>query len=438
LKLHRFMVLLGMAAPMFAQYSGPAILSRGEAPAAMSAPRIDFRPFFTFGASWDDGLAGVSVNEKGDLASKSSYGLDFGWGVSGTHSWRRTKVGLDYMGSTNHYFQQTFYDTINHSLLLGITHQLTRRAIFSFRESAGMYSRNPGLLRLPQTVPFDPSTSYIPTTDFFDNRTFYSTTQADLAYQKTARLSFDFGGTYFTTLRRSKDLYDGRGEAAQGDMQYRISRRTTLGTGYGYQRFRYPGVSGGADTHAVNFSIGTRLSRLTEFTGYFGGIRGEMKFVETVQLSPIIAALLGITSSSRVLHTIVYAPNVGVRMSRTFSRGVAYVGAGNSVTPGNGLFLTSTALEVFGGYSYTGMRKWSFGASAGWTRSRSYGIAQGVYASESGSLSASRQLVRYVHFVVSYAARRYDSPDFNKYNRIFHSARIGLGFAPGDVPLRLW
>src|ERR1035441_371969 len=35
-------VMLGLALPAFAQYAGPAILSRGEAPAAMAAPTVDF------------------------------------------------------------------------------------------------------------------------------------------------------------------------------------------------------------------------------------------------------------------------------------------------------------------------------------------------------------------------------------------------------------
>ncbi|MBV8905220.1 MAG: hypothetical protein JOZ22_16450, partial [Acidobacteriia bacterium] len=60
------------------------------------------------------------------------------------------------------------------------------------------------------------------------------------------------------------------------------------------------------------------------------------------------------------------------------------------------------------------------------------------YSTTSGSLTASRQIVRMVHFVVSYSARHYDSPDLTGYNRVVYTARIGIGFAPGDVPLRIW
>src|ERR1035437_10553014 len=41
----RMLAVLAWAMPLFAQYAGPAILSRGEAPSALAQPQIDFRPF---------------------------------------------------------------------------------------------------------------------------------------------------------------------------------------------------------------------------------------------------------------------------------------------------------------------------------------------------------------------------------------------------------
>ncbi len=432
------LALLSVAVPGFAQYAGPAILTRGEAPAAMSAPEIRFRPFVEITAVYDTGLAGVAVNNQGDLANSSSYGLNFAWGVSGTHSWRRTKVGLEYRGSIDHYFQQTFYDSLNQSMLLGISHRLTRRATFTLNTGAGTYSRDFGLAALPQTVPFDPSTIYIPTTDFFDNRTYYLTTQGNLSLQKTARLSFNIGGLGFLNRRRSSALYGVVGAGAVGDVQYRISRQTTIGAGYGYQHYEFNRILGGTDVHMLSFAFARRLTRWTEFSGFAGAARGETKFLQVVQISPIIAALLGITTSTQIVHNIFWEPNVSGRLSRTFHTGVLYVAGGHEITPGNGLFLTSATTSVFGGYSYTGLRRWSFGTQVAYSRADSFGNIQGGYGSESIGLSVSRQIIHSVHFLASYSARHYDSPDFSKYNRFIHNVRIGLGFAPGDVPLRIW
>jgi hypothetical protein len=434
----RVQTLLLFTLPLSAQYSGPAILTRGQAPSALSSPQIDFRPFVEATGTYDTGLAGVTSTPNGDLANASSFGVGLAWGVSGTHSWRHTLLGLDYRGGTYHYFHQTQYDGIDQSLLLGITHQLTRRMTLSLRESAGMFTRDFGLQSLPQTVPFDPSTTFIPTTDYFDNRTIYLTTAADLTIQKTSRLSFDMGGMGFINRRRSTALYGVVGAYAHGDVQYRLTRRTTVGIDYSYEHFDYTRVFGGTDFHAIQAAFARQLSRYWEFSGYAGGGRVESKFIQVVPIDPTLAALLGISASSEIVHGVRWVPNMSGRLSRAFPRGVAYIAAGRTITPGNGVFLTSAATQVFGGYTYTGLRRWSFAAEVSYARARSLGNIEGVYSSTSGSLTASRQIIRTVHFLVSYSARHYDSPDLTGYNRVIYAARVGIGFTPGDVPLRIW
>jgi hypothetical protein len=92
-----------------------------------------------------------------------------------------------------------------------------RHISLTLGESAGVFQRAFGLGSLSQGVPFDPSQSYIPTTDFFDNRTYYLTTQVDLRIQKTARLSFNLGGNNFLTRYRAKGLVGTTGLGARGD-----------------------------------------------------------------------------------------------------------------------------------------------------------------------------------------------------------------------------
>ena len=69
----RALFTLSFVLPAFGQYAGPAILSRGDAPAAMEAPQIKFQPFLSVGASYSTGLAGVAVvDTQGDLANASA------------------------------------------------------------------------------------------------------------------------------------------------------------------------------------------------------------------------------------------------------------------------------------------------------------------------------------------------------------------------------
>ena len=85
------LALLSTALPAFAQYAGPAILARGEAPAAMAAQDIRFRPFVEVAGIYDSGLAGVSIDPSGTLANSVSAGVNLTWGISGSKDWQHTK-----------------------------------------------------------------------------------------------------------------------------------------------------------------------------------------------------------------------------------------------------------------------------------------------------------------------------------------------------------
>jgi hypothetical protein len=424
--------------PVFAQYAGPAILSRGDAPAAMASPQIDFRPFVELAGVYDTGLSGVEVNAQGQLGNEASEGLELTAGISGVHSWRHTKIGLNYRGAIRRYAHDTAYDSTDQYLLLGIVQQLSRHAVLTLNENVGLYSRNYGLPGLPETVPFDPSTTYAPTTDFFDNRTTYLSTQANLIFQKTARLSFSMGGDGFLVRQKSTALYGVTGASAHADVQYRLTRRSTIGANYMFTHYDYIGVLSSADMHGVSGVYSARLSRWLEFSGSAGFYRTETRFIQNVPIDPAIAALIGTPEGTVLLDRINHLVGGSGRLSRTFSKGVAYISGGRAVTPGNGLFLTSISNTVMAGYSYTGLRRWSLGVSAGYNRSTSISNVIGTYGSTSGTLSASRQIVRNVHGVLSFSARKYSSVDFSLYNRLIYDVRVGVGYSPGDVPLRIW
>jgi hypothetical protein len=157
-----------------------------------------------------------------------------------------------------------------------------------------------------------------------------------------------------------------------------------------------------------------------------------------VPIDPAIAALIGTPEGTVVLDRIDHFVIGTGRLSRTFPKGVAYVSGGRGITPGNGLFLTSVTTTAMAGYNYTGLRRWSFGVSGGYQSAESIGNVLGTYGGASGTLSASRQIVHNVHGVVSVGARKYTSANFDLYNRVIYDVRVGVGYSPGDVPLRIW
>ncbi|MGP8246073.1 MAG: hypothetical protein ACLQVN_16335 [Bryobacteraceae bacterium] len=439
-EMRRLIAILGLAVPAFAQYAGPAILSRGEAPTAMAADQIDFRPYLTITGVYDTGLAGVSVNSQGEIGNASSYGLEFAGGISGVHSWKHTKIGLDYHGDVHHYFSTTYYDNTDQTLLLGITHQFTRHVTLLLNEGAGIFSLDYGALGLPASIPFDPSTLSIPVTDFFDNRTVYASTQANLIYQRTARLSFSFGGGGYLNRRRSTALYGVTGASAQADVEYRLTRNTTIGALYTYNHYSFTRILSDADMHGGAGTFAHRFTQTLELTLYGGFFRLETEGVQDVSIDPAIAALLGISSTQlSVNYSVHYVPNASGRLSQTFKKGVMYLAGGRTVTPGNGLFLTSEMTNITAGYTYTGIRRWSFNALAARNNGRSVGnIINGDYRDTTGTVSISRDLTRAVHVVAGGSVHQYGSNDFAQYNRRIYDVRIGLQFAPGNVPLHIF
>jgi hypothetical protein len=427
------------AMPAFAQYAGPAILSRGDAPASMSTAEIDFRPFVSIAGTYVTGLSGLVATSQGTtLGNVSSPGILLSFGVSGTHSWKHTKIGLDYIGSITHYDNPTYGGYDNQYFLLSVTHQFSPHALFSLRENASISSQPLGWPGLPQTVTFDPASTYNPTTDFYDNRTIFLSTQAGFTFQKSARLSFYLGGQGSVTENQAPGLYSVTGAGANGDVQYRLTRRSTIGATYGYVHFEYHGTFNATDVHTVSGTYAIRLSRALEFSGFGGFSRSESKFLYGVPIAPAIASLIGLTSGVAINHSIVFDPTYSARLSLAFHRGVAFLSSSYMVTPGNGLFLTSTALNAAAGYTYSGLKLWSFGATAGYTRANSISNVIGDYGDVAGTLSTSRQIGRFTHLTFSLSAIQYQSPSFSAYNRLTYTATLGLAFAPGNIPLRVW
>ena len=434
----RALFTLVFVLPAFGQYAGPAILSRGDAPAAMEAPQIKFQPFLSASAVYTSGLSGVTVNTQGNLANANAFGVVIAGGISGSHSWRHTHIGLDYHASYATYSNNSTYNSFSQGLSFGLSQQVTRHIKFSLRETLGWFSFGNPNVGLTQTVPFDPSQSAIPASDFYYTRTIYATTQADLVIQKSARLSFDLGGGLFINRYAATALYGVTGEDAMGDFQYRLSRRATIGANYSFTHYSFTGILSSSDMHGAALTYALRISRTVEFSGYGGFMRAEAKFIQSVPVDPNVSVLLGFTNTTALAYHVNWVPNFSGRLSKTFAHGVVYVAGGETITPGNGIFLTSRAASVVGGYGYTGLRRWSLGVNFAYTTALSISNVNGGYGNISGSFNMSRSLGHSLSFVASYGANQYRSPNYTQYNRLIYTGSVGIGWSPGDIPLRIW
>jgi hypothetical protein len=401
----------------------------------MQPLQIDFRPYLRLSGIYDGGFTGVSADPN---AGNDLYGVEASFGVYGLHRWKHTSLGLDYRGTLTHYTQRSSYDSTDHTVSLGLTRQTSRHTVLSLRESAGTYARSFGMFSYGGMGTYDPTMGYLPTNEYFDNRTNFLSSHADLTYRKSARLSFNFGGDFFAVHYRSRALYGMNGASARGDLSYRITRHSSLGLGYTFSRYRFSQGIGGTDTHSLVGTYGIRLGKNVEFSLYGGAVRAESQFIRLVGLDPAIAALLGTPMQLALAYRLDHAVNAGARLLRSFRHSSLSFGAARGITPGNGIFLTSAVTSATADYSYTGLRRWNVGCSAIYSRADATSDLTGNYSNFSGGLGATRQLFRGTHLSLRLDARQYDSNTYSRYTRVLYRATVGLAFTPRNIPLRLW
>jgi hypothetical protein len=447
LKLLRAVVPLFAVLPAFAQYASPSILSRGEAPSGMAeASESGFHLSATVTANYTSGLAGVlAPTAQGQPSAQGTAGGGLAVGITEGLNWQNTQLDLKYNGSFQDYAQTTSYSGYSQGLSIGLTHLFSPRVALTVRENAGMFSHFlPSAVSLNPSSTFEPSQSTVPTTDFFNNLTIFSSTQANLEIQETPRLSFNLGGTYFLNELRSSALFGAQGGTATGDVQYSLSPHVAVGVNYNFTRFAYTQGIGGAYIHSGAFTAAYRIGPSTEISGFVGPSRMETSFEQAVPINPALLAILcpstervscALGSAVFISHSVSWIPNYRVRFSKGFGHGTAYVMAGESTTPGNGLFLTSRTTTAQLGYSYSFLRDWTFNVGGTYLSALSAGNAVGQYRDFGATYRMTRRIAGPITFISTFTAMRYSSASVAGYDRLIYIASAGFRFTSGDRPM---
>jgi hypothetical protein len=417
------------------EYSGPAILSRGESPTGQIVAPIAFRPYIGLSGVYDTGLTPVAVTATGEVPSLGLYGLELNLGAYTYHVWKHTTLALDYRGDLRHY-SNTYWDGTDQFLSLILTHKPTKRTTFTLREQGGLYSNN---YFLSSAVPVaDPNYLQLPQNDIYDNRVVFLGVSADVTYRLSPRLSFDVGGEGSLVRRQSSALYGMTGGVGRGDLEYRISKHSTLGADFRYTYYQYTQSYGDSAIASVGLNYSTALTPNLQLSARIGGARVSSHSLTTVTLDPAIAALLGETVAIQAAYALNYVPDVQVRLTDTFRRSQFSLAYSNQVIPGNGIYLTSRNNTGSGSYSYTGVRHWNFGVNGMYGRMTTLVQVIGAYTAYGAGIGVTRDLGKGLHVVARVDARHYDIASSTTQTNIEYRTSVGLSFSPGDLPLALW
>ncbi|MBI1786937.1 MAG: hypothetical protein HYR60_05205 [Acidobacteria bacterium] len=420
------------------EYSGPSILSRG-AGSIFRAPTqpIKFQPFLSVGVSYDAGLTAVTVLPDGTVPSRNSVGAYASFGVTGYQKWRRASLSSAYSASYSHYNSQSYFNSGQQNLAFVYSRQLSRHSTFSFRESAGLFSRGFYNYGYDGSGSLDPNFANTPRTDIFDGQTYFLSTAGDLTIQKSSRLSFNTGVQNSVVRRRSSALFGATIIGARGDVAYRLTRNTTTGFQYNYSRFFFTKAFGGTDVHSVGLVHSMRLGRRWEISGNFGVSFVETQGLRRVNIDPVIAALLGQSYGIEAIYRRNLTPAIGARLSRGFRHAHLDFDYHDGVSSGNGVYLTSRFQSAGVNYSYSGFGKWTISSHGHYNSYSSLAQTIGKFNSFTGGISTGRQLVRHVSWNVGADAHRFDVGN-SQFGRTYWRINSGLSFSPSEIPLAIW
>jgi hypothetical protein len=358
------------------QYNGPAVLSRSYTlTRPMTAKQVKWSWTVTGGQSYTVGLISgaalttAATTTTGTIPNVSSYGALASFALHGRHSWRHDEVGVDYSVNYNKYASANAYNGSNQTLNLDYTHFFTAHLAVHIVESASILSQN-GTLINPLTEPgvsiANVNLAASPTVQPLDSTTRQTTTQISLTWQKTARLSFSYQGGVFGLDRTGTQLTGDSGYQAQTDVNYRLTRKATVGVYYSYVTYVFSHHFSDSDTNTAGLIYSYAFGKSMQLRSRVGISRVENTGFTEVAIAPAIAALVGQGFGIVDSYSRHYTSDISGQFIKDFGgKRTANISYAHGVAPGNGAILTSTQQVVSASYSMLLWRRYTVSAGLG-------------------------------------------------------------------------
>ncbi len=425
--------------PAGVEYSGPAVLSRSYTLARPMIPRqLNWQATVGLSYSWNQGQAPIAVDGGIGYTSTSSQSLGYRWGLSGRHIWRHDQLGLSYAGNYSAYGTNGL-SGINHLLNLDYGHVISRRLSFQVTESLQELSQNyalenPTLQPGNSIANIDLGTS--PSVQLLNSITRQSSTSASMTFRQTARLSYNLSGSSFIVGRSIGIGASGR--QAGGDVNYRWTRRATVGAYYSYTSYSYPHNIANSDSHGVGLIFSYALDRSTQIQSRIGVTRIESLAYTTVPLPPLLAALLGQPVTIINAYTLLRTSDISLQLVKDFRRTrTASLAYAHGQSPGNGVLLTSIQQTISAGYSAAFLKR-RLPISAGVVFSTLASTSQSnisFFKSEAAYVGTSRKLKYDVESSLNFTYSRFRTTGIQIFEHTM-SVSLGLSWSPPRNALR--
>jgi len=412
-------------------FEGPSILSRNSGVLDSTGKPLEFGMFAKFSGVYDSGLTPViAAGQETPLATQTGYGIETSFGAAFSRRWRRSKLTVEYRGAYREYATASLLNGLDQFLQLAYSRVLQRHFVLDFKTTLGTTTLANGAFTYLPVTTLD--LLGLPTNELFDNRTEYLQSRLDLTWQKTARLSFGFGGDGFLVRRQSLLLAGLNGYTARASVAYRLTPRQTISASYNNTYFDYQRAFGNSRLQIPALGYSAAFARHWDLSTQAGVARVATLGLTQVALDPAIAALVGESFATVTFSRVSYLPVAEARLIRKFKTSSLTFDYTMGVTPGNGYYLTSRQTSATIGYSYIAGKAWEVRGNAGFNELSALGQALGKYTNMQEGVEAFYNLTRAAHLDVRYDYRHYTTENVilqKDSNRV----SLGLAFSLGDL-----
>jgi hypothetical protein len=410
-------------------YSGPAVLSLGNQPALTGVQADTIQPFLTVNRIYGTGLgSGLSGGDPNAVQS----GVELGFGLRGTHRWKRVTMQVEYNGNYRDYNGQSAANGLNQLAIATVVAQLKRHLVLSFRQTGGILRQDIGGLLL-QPAALETSTT-LPTNEPFSNGLKIIDSIVTLTYQKTRRLSFR-GTIEGSLLRQSTPDVGTNSSILSADMDYRLSGRSTIGLDYSFRHFGYT-TFGWADVQGIALDYTWRATKSIDVAFQVGMNHSSAVALAVVPIDPELAAILGTSTGIQVSDRAINSPLVNVRVTKRWHRVDADLDYRRGISAGNGLVLTSTEDSMIAGLHYSNPNRWTVSVEAGRTAMEEI-AGTGTYTGNTFGASFNRFIRPGVQAVARFDVRPVSYTGSQGLNRTYYLGEIGFIFSPSEIPIAL-
>ena len=367
--------------------------------------------------------------------STASFGGSAGGGIDLFHQYETGLVSLAYRGSYTDYSGSGYESGSNQSLAFITTKRLSARWSFSLSAGGGISLYGTPYYGAPASGPSTPIQNP------FSDETRYLSSTVVLSYRQTRRLSYAVSGAFFLSRYTGSYGIGTTGVVGAISTTYRLTARTSLSGTYSHDVFYYQQNFGSTGVDSVFATVSHKFTSRTRVTVSGGvahaGGSGTALLPLNVNVNGqtiIVEALVPYKQSS-------WVPDFQGSLIHNLGRFTVSVAGGQSVSPGNGVFLASRELFLRGYISRVWGRS-NLSAGGGYihivsTANSIKSLYNGSYNSANFTVSYGYRLRRFLSAQAGYSY--YSNSSFGGFAG-FNESRIyvGLTFSTKGIPLTLF